>query len=319
MDYIVLDLEWNQSPNGKQYSNPLLPFEIIEIGAVRLSSDPDGKLVIKDTFQRLIRPSVYHWIHNNIHDVIHVNYHDLMKGTPFPETAAEFITWCGSDFQFATWGDQDVMELQRNMNYYHQLYLLPGPVIYTDVQDIFSLRFETPDTQRSLEYAIDFLKIKKNHGFHRALDDAEFTARIMQKIEPAFISTYPSLDVYQHPGRRKEELFLDFPTCSKYVSKEFVSREKAMKDRIVTSTPCPVCKKAARRMIRWFSANTRIYYSVSICQEHKAVLGHIRFRKTDDEQYYVVKTLKTIADDEIEQIRQKQKNARMRQNKNKKA
>ena len=36
MDYIVLDLEWNQSPNGKEDSVEHLPFEIIEIGAVKL-------------------------------------------------------------------------------------------------------------------------------------------------------------------------------------------------------------------------------------------------------------------------------------------
>ena len=36
MKYIVFDLEWNQSPNGKRFSNQRLPFEIIEIGAVCL-------------------------------------------------------------------------------------------------------------------------------------------------------------------------------------------------------------------------------------------------------------------------------------------
>ena len=41
MNYIVFDLEWNQSPGGKKYSNSRLPFEIIEIGAVRMSR---GKL-----------------------------------------------------------------------------------------------------------------------------------------------------------------------------------------------------------------------------------------------------------------------------------
>ena len=36
--YIVLDLEWNQSPLGKDGSMDRLPFEIIEIGAVKLLS-----------------------------------------------------------------------------------------------------------------------------------------------------------------------------------------------------------------------------------------------------------------------------------------
>ena len=36
MDYIVLDLEWNQSPAGKSGENRAIPFEIIEIGALKL-------------------------------------------------------------------------------------------------------------------------------------------------------------------------------------------------------------------------------------------------------------------------------------------
>ncbi len=37
-NYIVFDLEWNQSPEGKGNSIENLPFEIIEIGAVKLDS-----------------------------------------------------------------------------------------------------------------------------------------------------------------------------------------------------------------------------------------------------------------------------------------
>lgn len=37
MNYIIFDLEWNQSPEGKSGSDERMPFEIIEIGAVRLN------------------------------------------------------------------------------------------------------------------------------------------------------------------------------------------------------------------------------------------------------------------------------------------
>ena len=33
MNYIVMDLEWNQSYNGHMGEHPRMPFEIIEIGA----------------------------------------------------------------------------------------------------------------------------------------------------------------------------------------------------------------------------------------------------------------------------------------------
>ena len=34
MDYVVLDLEWNQASDSSDARNRLLTFEIIEIGAV---------------------------------------------------------------------------------------------------------------------------------------------------------------------------------------------------------------------------------------------------------------------------------------------
>ena len=57
--YIVLDLEWNQSPLGKDGSMDRLPFEIIEIGAVKLNAS----LQIISEFRRLIRPRVYRQMH----------------------------------------------------------------------------------------------------------------------------------------------------------------------------------------------------------------------------------------------------------------
>ena len=78
MNYIVFDLEWNQSPGGKKYSNSRLPFEIIEIGAVKMNEKREPV----DVFQRLIKPQVYNWIHDSIHEVIHVDYKDLADGLP---------------------------------------------------------------------------------------------------------------------------------------------------------------------------------------------------------------------------------------------
>ena len=94
MNYIVFDLEWNQSPGGKRWSNSRLPFEIIEIGAVKLNE----KKEIVDSFQRLIKPQVYNWIHDSIHEVIHMNYKDLQNGTVFPQAVTEFIEWCGEEY-----------------------------------------------------------------------------------------------------------------------------------------------------------------------------------------------------------------------------
>lgn len=301
MNYIVFDLEWNQSPGGKRYQNARLPFEIIEIGAVKLNE----KKEITGSFQRLIKPKVYNWIHDSIHEVIHVDYKDLENGTPFAQAAREFLEWCGEEYAFFTWGNQDVMELQRNMKYYGMLSMLPGPVTYYDVQKLFAISSGDEGERRSLEYAIDWMKIEKNQDFHRAQADAWYTARVLQKIEDRFIFPNSSLDVYQNPKTRKEEIHISCSTYDRYVSREFLSREKVMKDREVTSTRCPVCHCHAKRKIRWFMNNSKVYYSVSLCQEHGYVVGKIRIRRTEEDKFFAVKKIKMAGDEEAEEIREK--------------
>jgi len=123
--------------------------------------------------------------------------------------------------------------------------------------------------------------------------------------EDKYIFPNSSLDVYQNPKSKREEIHISYPTYDKYVSREFYSREKAMKDREVTSTKCPLCHNPAKRKIRWFMNNSKVYYSVSLCQEHGFVLGKIRIRRTEDNKYYVIKKLTNVTDEEADEIRQK--------------
>ena len=81
MKYIVFDLEWNQCPGGKQEEDVRLPFEIIEIGAVKLNSSRE----IVDEFHGIVKPQVYHWIHSHTREIIHMDYRSLANGMPFPD------------------------------------------------------------------------------------------------------------------------------------------------------------------------------------------------------------------------------------------
>ena len=81
MNYIVLDLEWNQCPEGKGKENKELPFEIIEIGAVKL--DADRKYM--DSFHALIAPQVYHSLHFVTKDLINVTMKELREGKRYEE------------------------------------------------------------------------------------------------------------------------------------------------------------------------------------------------------------------------------------------
>ncbi len=307
MNYIVFDLEWNQSPLGKKDKNQRIPFEIIEIGAVKLNSDRQQT----DSFHRIIRPQVYTWIHDSIHEVTHIDYKDLLDGVTFPQAAREFLEWCGTDYVFCTWGNQDLTELQRNLKYYDMLCLLPGPVYYYDAQKLFSWFHEHKKQRRGLEYAVDTLGLKKDRCFHRAEEDAEYTAEVFRRLDEEEIRPYFSVDVYQNPRKKREEIHISYPFYDKYVSREFRDREKIMKDREVTSTRCPACRLPAKRKLRWFmNNNSRVYESISLCPEHGYVKGKIRIRKTDGGSYYAVKTIKNVDEKKAEEIRNKRDSLR---------
>lgn len=300
MNYIVFDLEWNQSPDGKAHENKRLPFEIIEIGAVKLNENRE----IVDYFQRLIKPQVYHWIQDSIHEVIHVDYKDLADGAPFPEVIREFFAWCGEEYLFFTWGNQDLTELQRNMNFYNLLSLLKGPVSYYDVQKIYGLSYADGE-HRALESAVEHLQIRKQLDFHRAMADAYYTACVLGRLEPDCIKEHPSLDVYQNPKSKREEVHLSFPLWDKYVTREFHAREKVIRDREVVTVRCPVCHCLAKRRVRWFMNNARVYYSLSSCREHGFIEGKIRIRRTETNRYFAVKKLMCVDGEEAERIRSK--------------
>lgn len=301
MNYIIFDLEWNQCPYGKGRENAKLPFEIIEIGAVKLNA----QLEEEDHFHCLIQPVVYKKLHYRTQDIIGLTMKDLEKGIPFYRAIREFLTWCGDDPLFCTWGNMDLLELQRNMKYYGVLKLLPGPIRYLDVQKLFGLTFEDVHLHRSLEYAVDYLKLEKKSEFHRALADAVYTTRVLEKVDPHIRDVYFSVDTYQNPKRKEDELQLSFETYKKYISREFPSKEDAMRDREVASTRCVYCNRNTRKKLRWFSINSRQYYCISKCPEHGLIKGKIRMKKTEQDTFYVVKTIKAIDEEQAEEIREK--------------
>ena len=301
MNYIVFDLEWNQCPYGKERENRRLPFEILEIGAVKL--DENRKIV--DSFQEVIKPAVYKKLHFRTREILDLDARALNRGCPFPKAVKKFFAWCGEDAKFCTWGSSDLVELQRNLKYYNLLYLLKGPVFYYDIQKLFGLVYEGEKTSRSLEYAIDFLDEGKEGKFHRALNDAYYTAEIFQKLPKAAVEEYESIDCYQNPKSRSQEIQIIYPGYSKFISREFLSKEDAMKDREVTRTKCFLCGETARKKVRWFSVNPKSNLCLAFCPEHGYFKGKIRMKKTDEGKYYVIKTLKLIDLEEAASIRER--------------
>lgn len=311
MNYIVLDLEWNQDSEGKSgKKHKKLPFEIIEIGAIKL----DEQKNTIGQFNELIRPSVYKNMHHITEKMVHIHMEDLQNGNSFPRVIKQFLSWCGEDYIFCSWGNLDLIELQRNMKYHHLPLLSKGPFEFLDIQKLFSIAYEDGKSRRNLEYAIDYLKIEKDIPFHRAFSDAYYTAKVLEKIN-ADVEEYCSYDVCTLPANKKEEIYKTFSDYSKFISREFEDKHLAITDREILSTRCYICNRLTKRKIKWFTPNGKHYYSISFCEQHGNMKGKIRIRKPVfkgkfSDGVYVVKTQKMISPQEVEGIIAKRDHAR---------
>lgn len=301
MNYIIMDLEWNQSSTGQEEISKVLPFEIIEIGAIKLNSD--RKMV--DEFSELVKPQVYHRMHHVTRKLIHLQMEQLEHGRPFAEVMEQFREWCGGDYIFCTWGPLDLTELQRNIRYYRLEPLSDGPIRFLDVQKLFSIAYEDRKSRRTLEYAIDYLHIEKDIPFHRAFSDAYYTAKVLACMEEKVLGNY-SYDVFHLPRDKASEIHVVFDTYAKYISRAFDDKTEILEDRAIMGTNCYLCHKGLRKKVRWFSPNGKHYYSVSYCDRHGYMKAKIRIRKAEDGAVYAVKTEKFITEQEMESLRDRQ-------------
>ncbi len=308
MDYIVLDLEWNQSNTGLEEEALKLPFEVIEIGAIHLN---DACRMVGE-FSRLIKPQVYTEMNQITSRLIHLQMQELERGRPFTEVMEHFLQWCGKDYIFCTWGDQDLKELQRNMKFYRMEPLSDGPIAFLDIQKLFSIAYEDGKSRKALEYAVDFLSMEKDIPFHRAFSDAYYTAKVLEKIAGEFpeVLKKKSFDVYHPPASREKEVKVQFDTYMKYISREFDSKGEAMADREVISSRCYLCHRNLRKKLRWFTSNNRHYYCLAYCDKHGYLKGKIRLRKSEEGRIYVVKTTRLITEQEAAALTERRAHAR---------
>ena len=306
MNYIVLDLEWNQVSPGKEPGNKDLPFEIIEIGAVKL----DSSMNKISEFCQVIRPKVYPHVHYKIKEITNLDSKTLALGKPFPDVFSRFLKWCGEDFMICTWGPMDVTELQRNMKYYGMEPISDRPVAFYDVQKLFSIAYEDRKSRRSLEYAIDFLNIKKDSPFHRAISDAYYTAKILSSIDNKSVFSNISYDTFVLPKSKDKEIFAVFDNYAKYISREFEDKTEIMADRQIMSSKCYICHKNLKKKVRWFTPNGKHYYCVANCDKHGLMKFKIRIKKSENNKVYVVKTMKYISKEEADIIKIKKERSK---------
>lgn len=221
LDFIIFDLEFNQDPASLQNFNrgiPPYPFEIIQIGAIKL----DLNFQTAATFNRYIRPTFYARINPFITELTGIATEHLNREQLFPDVYNAFIEFIdGNDSVFCIWGMADIKELFNNVEY-HQLDrgLLPQMVI--NLQPYISKHFNrSRKFLLGLQSAVELLNIPITYRFHDAFNDAIYTAEVLKKTYDPSIRPLPYNHCCMAAGPKPRKRVIDTVNLIKQFEKMY--------------------------------------------------------------------------------------------------
>ena len=278
MNYIVLDMEWNQPWPGSPSSKKVLPVairgEIIQIGAVRVTEEEQ----VADEFQILIKPKYYRHLNRRVSKLTGIKESRLREeGVPFPEAMEQFRAWCGEDIVFLTWGFDDIGILRENL----QLFGLDAD--WTDkwynAQMIFNAQTDGSTAQKALKTAMEIFEIEATRPAHDALGDAYHTALICAKLD-----LKRGQEEYDAALKSHENGFhgAELPGCiGRKVFHDYTDKRTALSAMSGEENICPICDG---RMLgsRWFAQPGHRYMDLASCPEHGKFLIRVRLSQQPD-------------------------------------
>lgn len=278
MQYIVLDMEWNQPWPGTYAAKRVLPVrirgEIIQIGAVRVTD----RQIVGDEFQALIKPKYYRKLNKKVVSLTGIK--DAMlseRGIPFPEVVEQFRDWCGEDCVFLTWGFDDIGILKENM----ALHNIDSSWIdrWYNAQMIFNAQTDGATAQKALKTAMQMAGVEASRPAHDALGDAYHTAILCTRLDlPRGMAEYDKALREHENGFHGAEL----PGClERHVFHGYETKEAAMAALSGVENRCPICGKPMT-VSRWVSQQDRRYMTMANCAEHGNFLVRIRLSKEED-------------------------------------
>ena len=278
MDYIVLDMEWNQPWPGSPSAKKVLPVqirgEILQIGAVRVTEDQQ----VADEFQVLIKPKYYKRLNRRVSKLTGIKEADLRdRGVAMEKAIEDFRSWCGNDVIFLTWGFDDITILRENL----QLYGLEDSWVnrWYNAQMIFNAQTDGSNAQKALKTAMEIFEIEPSRPAHDALGDAYHTALICARLdlkkgtreyEEALKSHVNGFHGAELPGCISRKVFYD------YADKKAALTAMSGKENI-----CPTCGKHMEGT-RWFSQPGKRYMDLATCPDCGKFLIRVRLSEQPD-------------------------------------
>ena len=266
MNYIVMDLEWNNAYLKSAHS---FVNEIIEVGAVKLNE----KLEMIDTFSQFICPVASKKIRARIKELTHIENDDLVNANPFKTVMADFADWCGEDFAILTWGDSDIRTLVSNYKYFGKLHDVFFIERYADIQKYCQEFINMENVQQAgLSYAAECLEINSDDfPHHRALDDSLLSSECL-------IKTFDAEKIGKYIKVCNGEFFEKLSFKPYYIN----NRNDPSVDQSVFNEFCDICGGSVQKLKNWKYMN-HSFRAVFYCEHcDRQFRVNVRIKKLYD-------------------------------------
>jgi inhibitor of KinA sporulation pathway (predicted exonuclease)/transcription elongation factor Elf1 len=296
---IVIDLEWNtvfyNEPDGTRRHFD----EIIQIGAVRLMTCCHPG----EQFNAYVRNRSGH-LSPCISEMVHLTDEDLAQAEDFPTVAQRFLDWCGENPRFFTWSNSDIPVLRQNFLRYG----LDSSKIKRayNVQFAYSVLRCGSTSAVALYKAVEECGLKQDEPFHSAVNDAVYTARIMELLweqfggktresylysqmqkfrtakkppvrptapVPVALQSTDSFDEWaQSPWKYSRSRQHKKLSCNTH-------RKAYFRQTSSHTFTCPVCNRGMSSQQKWLAIQENRYAMKTHCSHHGAYYALMRLRR----------------------------------------
>jgi len=300
MNYVVVDLEWNQAMSSKSSVFNKLPIrlggEIIEIGAVKLTED----MKPGEEFTVDVKPVYFRRMHYKVKKITGFDKERLAHGIAFADALEQFREWCGDDVTFITWGCDDQRIMEQNI-IIHDLDWdwIAG---WINLQLIYNLQTGGDKNQKSLASAMEHFSIEQTRVAHDALGDAYNTALVASNLDMA-----EGLRLYPDAARILASRMPNYKPPVDNNSPEalvhecfdgFETKAAAFADARLINVPCPHCG-AETKGVKWVNQGDQRYMNIYTCPEHDNFLVRAKFRKCSEDNTWLANKLVYEADESM--------------------
>lgn len=290
MNYIILDMEWNQpmSPANTVRTPVLLHGEIIQIGAFKV----DDQFELIDKLKINVRPKYYRKMNPHVEKITGITGDQLMSGVSFPKAFGRFRKWCGEEFRFITWGFDDVGVLADNLTL-HGLDASFGSD-YINLQLIYNRQMKDEHLQCALSTAAEKLGIPLDVQVHDAFNDAYLTYEVCRKLD----MTLGIAEYAEYAAAIPTPLF-----------KDAVNRvgdlKKLLFNRRVTDLKCPECGKNLKYR-QWLFSSAKSCKTIADCPGCNGIYT-VKLKATtiSENDHTVIRTIFAATEEDAEAFEEK--------------